>query len=119
LRRVQDVSGPWSRSPKATPPKRPSPRRPASRSTVRRRARGRRWRVPRALRWLAIGVGALALLPPMSDFLLGLRPVVSGCRVVHVVDGDTVDFSCPGEGVIRARITGFDAPELYSPQCAG
>jgi endonuclease YncB( thermonuclease family) len=64
------------------------------------------------LRWLVIGLGALALLPPLSDFLLGLRPVVSGCRVVHVVDGDTVDFSCPGEGVIRARITGFDAPEL-------
>jgi len=71
------------------------------------------------LRWLAIGLGALVLLPPLSDFLLGLRPVVSGCRVVHVVDGDTVDFNCPGEGVIRARITGFDAPELYSPQCAG
>ncbi len=52
-----------------------------------------------------------------SDVLLGLRPITDGCRVVYVVDGDTVDFNCPGEGLIRARITGFDAPELYSPQC--
>lgn len=84
---------------------------------MRRQAR-RRWRFGRGLRWLAIGVGALALLPPASDALLGMRPAVSGCRVVHVVDGDTVDFHCPDEGVIRARIVGFDTPELYSPQCA-
>ena len=81
----------------------------------------------------------LAALPPLFDYLAGMRPQVEvavvrgprpsgdaasktfqqpqGCRVAHVVDGDTVDFRCPGEGIIRARLTGFDAPELYSPQC--
>ena len=58
------------------------------------------------------------LLPQVSDVLLGLRPVTDGCRVLYVVDGDTVDFTCPSEGLIRTRVTGFDAPELYSPQCA-
>jgi micrococcal nuclease len=58
------------------------------------------------------------VLPPVSDLLAGLRPVTDGCRVVHVVDGDTLDLRCPGQGVIRARVTGFDAPELYSPRCA-
>jgi endonuclease YncB( thermonuclease family) len=85
---------------------------------VRRRV-GRRWRFGRTLRWLAIGAGALVLIPQVSDVALGLRPVTNGCRVAYVVDGDTVDFNCPGEGLMRARITGFDAPELYSPQCAG
>ena len=70
------------------------------------------------MRWFGIGIGAVAVLAQGSDVLLGLRPVTDGCRVVYVVDGDTVDFSCPGEGLIRARVTGFDAPELYSPQCA-
>ncbi len=37
---------------------------------------------------------------------------------MHVVDGDTVDLLCPGGELTRVRITGFDAPELYSPQCA-
>ena len=115
------MSGPWSRSAAARPARRPAPRRAAPRSaprSVRRRPR-RAWRLGRRLRWLAIGAGALALLVQGSDVVLGLRPVTDGCRVVYVVDGDTVDFSCPGEGVMRARITGFDAPELYSPQCAG
>lgn len=58
------------------------------------------------------------MIPQISDVVLGLRPVTDGCRVVYVVDGDTVDFNCPGHGHVRARITGFDAPELYSPQCA-
>lgn len=60
----------------------------------------------------------MVLLPPASDALLGLRRTVEGCRVVHVVDGDTVDLLCPGGELTRVRVTGFDAPELYSPQCA-
>jgi micrococcal nuclease len=81
----------------------------------------------------------LAALPPLFDYLAGMRPKLEdevvrgprpsgkaarksfhqpqGCRVAHVVDGDTVDFRCRGAGIIRARLTGFDAPELYSPQC--
>jgi endonuclease YncB( thermonuclease family) len=40
-----------------------------------------------------------------------------GCRVTRVVDGDTVDVACPGRAVERARIVGYDAPELFSPGC--
>jgi len=42
----------------------------------------------------------------------------TGCRVVSVTDGDTVRLFCPGKGVFAARLTGFDAPEFFSPGCA-
>ncbi|MBF9060808.1 hypothetical protein HKCCSP123_16625, partial [Rhodobacterales bacterium HKCCSP123] len=48
-------------------------------------------------------------------------PVASAapaCRVVNVVDGDTVDMTCPGEGRFRARLTGYDTPESFEPRCA-
>jgi hypothetical protein len=39
------------------------------------------------------------------------------CRLARVIDGDTVDLDCPGQGVVRARLTGFDTPEAFSPGC--
>jgi len=39
------------------------------------------------------------------------------CSVTRVVDGDTVDLSCPGEGRFRARLMGFDTPETYRARC--
>lgn len=39
------------------------------------------------------------------------------CSVTRVIDGDTVDLSCPGEGRFRARLTGFDTPETFEPGC--
>lgn len=61
------------------------------------------------------------VLPIAHDLSLGaMRPMDSNmgvtCRVVNVVDGDTVDFFC-GLVRYRARLTGYDAPELFSPQC--
>ncbi|MCU4652901.1 thermonuclease family protein [Roseibacterium sp. SDUM158016] len=41
----------------------------------------------------------------------------SACRILSVVDGDTVDMSCPGTGTFRARLTGFDTPETVDPGC--
>jgi endonuclease YncB( thermonuclease family) len=64
-----------------------------------------------------LGIAVVAL-PPVADAVLGLRAAHADCRVVHVVDGDTVDFHCPGEGFVRTRLVGFDAPELFSPGCA-
>ncbi len=46
-----------------------------------------------------------------------MRPMRPDCRVVRVLDGDTVDLSCPGQGELRARIVGYDSPELFSPRC--
>ena len=41
----------------------------------------------------------------------------TGCRVTYVADGDTVHLSCPGTGEVKARLLGFDTPEVYSPGC--
>jgi micrococcal nuclease len=38
------------------------------------------------------------------------------CWVSYVVDGDTVHLNC-GAGEIKARLLGFDTPEVYSPGC--
>jgi micrococcal nuclease len=63
-------------------------------------------------------VAALGLiLPSVADLLIGLRPAEADCRVVQVVDGDTVDFRCPDRGLTRVRLDGYDAPELFSPGC--
>lgn len=40
------------------------------------------------------------------------------CVVARVVDGDTVDLDCLGEGRFRARLTGYDTPETHNPRCA-
>jgi endonuclease YncB( thermonuclease family) len=62
--------------------------------------------------------GGFAVFAPMVDDLRSdMRVMRRDCSVVRVIDGDTVDLSCPGRGTERARITGYDAPELYSPGC--
>ncbi len=48
--------------------------------------------------------------------------MVTGCKVIRVVDGDTVELGCPdavwpGGRADAARIVGYDSPELFSPQC--
>lgn len=46
-----------------------------------------------------------------------LRTMEGGCEVARVVDGDTVRLVCDGRRAERVRLIGFDAPELFSPQC--
>ena len=48
----------------------------------------------------------------------GLLKPHLGCAVLLVVDGDTVKLLCPGEGIRRARLLGFDTPEITDPGCA-
>lgn len=89
-------------------------RRPTRWSRHRRRRRGYRLLVKLA----TVGLIALAGLPQVADAISGWRTApTEGCRVVSVIDGDTVSLWCPGTGAERARLTGFDAPELFSPQC--
>ncbi len=70
---------------------------------------------------LVAGLG-LVVLPYGTDVVnAALKPVASEggtCRVLVVLDGDTVKLACPGTGVETARLMGFDAPEKYSPRCA-
>lgn len=71
---------------------------------------------------IVAAAGTLLILPYAADALAGLaRPgeAGAGCRVVQVVDGDTVGLWCPVRGYERARLLGFDTPELFSPSCVG
>ncbi|MFC3615263.1 thermonuclease family protein [Lutimaribacter marinistellae] len=65
----------------------------------------------------AVLLMALQLLPDAAIAVVQ-RPEPSSCRVVSVVDGDTVRIWCPAKGLERARLTGFDTPEVFSPKCA-
>ncbi|MGB3317183.1 MAG: thermonuclease family protein [Albidovulum sp.] len=64
----------------------------------------------------------LVALPGIADGALSiLRPLKAeseSCRIYQVVDGDTVRMWCPDSGNVSARLTGFDTPELFSPQCS-
>lgn len=66
---------------------------------------------------------ALVAVPLIADGLLAVtRPIAAdtqNCRVLRVVDGDTVELWCATDGMHRARLAGFDAPELFSPRCMG
>lgn len=67
---------------------------------------------------LALGVILFlaGLLREPSHF--GLTAEAAGpCRVLQVVDGDTVTIACAGREAFRARLLGFDAPESYQPGC--
>lgn len=63
----------------------------------------------------------LVILPFGADgTIAGLRPARMGtdrCRILQVIDGDTIRLWC-GDTPVRARITGYDAPEVFSPGCA-
>ena len=78
---------------------------------------GREGYLPLDLRnWLPDGTAqpiraAIAVSPRMS----GGR---EDCRVARVIDGDTIDLACPGQGFLRTRLVGFDTPEVFSPGCA-
>ncbi len=89
---------------------------------------GGAWRAPprrrssRALPLRGIGyfvaaVGALLLIPAAVDTGRGALMPRSGCRLAHVIDGDTVALWCPGQGFVDARLLGFDTPEVFSPRC--
>lgn len=78
--------------------------------------------------WLAIvvvslSVAALISGPYIAGGLSGIDrtgpagpPEITTCRIVEVIDGDTVGMDCAGMP-FRARLTGFDTPELFSPGC--
>lgn len=81
-----------------------------------------RWRVRPGVVWFlafaGISGGHALLVPVVDDWRSGVRVMTRDCRVAGVVDGDTVDLACAGRGTMRARIVGYDAPELFSPRCA-
>ncbi len=65
---------------------------------------------------------ALLIVPSLADLVnAALKPVAGDggeCRILRVVDGDTLTLMCAEEGLESARLLGFDTPEKYSPKCA-
>jgi endonuclease YncB( thermonuclease family) len=50
-------------------------------------------------------------VPPIADYVNGAFKSKSRCSVSMVMDGDTFKMSCPDDGIVTARIMGYDAPE--------
>lgn len=70
----------------------------------------------------AVTVVGLIVLPLVADLVNAATKTVLAegggtCRILRVVDGDTVTLMCPEEGMESARLTGFDTPEKYAPKC--
>ena len=96
----------------------PGPRRrPAFRPYSRRGAPELKPALFWAAAFVLLGGGYGVLAPVVDDYRSSLRRMSSACFVEHVVDGDTVDLRCLDRGVLRARIVGYDSPELTSPAC--
>ena len=91
-------------------------------------------RVVRGLRRLAdprfylkavvgLALGGLVLVPTLADLVnAAMKTVASAqgpCRVIRVIDGDTLSLICPEDGMVSARLMGFDTPEKYAPHCLG
>jgi endonuclease YncB( thermonuclease family) len=60
---------------------------------------------------------ALVLVPALLDVANGWIKPHEGCRVLTVIDGDTVKLLCPAGGFQSGRLLGFDTPELKA-RCA-
>ena len=71
---------------------------------------------------LALSLALIIIALPLADAgltaALGLRTGIGDCRVLAVTDGDTVTLWCPPGAPRRARLVGFDTPEVFSPRCA-
>lgn len=65
----------------------------------------------RAFGWAVGLVVALFLFAPLGDPINGFVTPHVGCRIVTVMDGDTVKMICPRSGWRTGRILGFDTPE--------
>jgi endonuclease YncB( thermonuclease family) len=63
------------------------------------------------------GLVALVLGPSILDAANGAMKPHEGCRILAVVDGDTVRMLCPEAGLVAGRLLGFDTPELSPPRC--
>ncbi len=89
----------------------------AARIAARRRGRGPVSPGVRVGRIVFFGFIAVLVAVRIGDIGLGYAKPAFGCRVTGVIDGDTVHLVCSGQGAVRGRLLGFDAPEVYSPRC--
>lgn len=70
---------------------------------------------------IGLALAGLVIVPTVADLINAATRTAVGeagdCRIFRVVDGDTVSLICAGDGMISARLLGFDTPEKYSPGC--
>ena len=70
---------------------------------------------------LVFGLTVVVVIPAIWDGAITLlRPVAvsdGNCRILRVIDGDTLTMWCNDRGIRSVRLTGFDTPELTQPQC--
>ncbi len=70
---------------------------------------------------IGLGLVGFLILPMLADLVNAtMKPVQAAegpCRILRVVDGDTVTLMCPEAGVESARLVGLDTPEKFSPGC--
>jgi micrococcal nuclease len=68
-----------------------------------------------------LAVAGLILVPTLADLVNAAMKTASSdqgdCRIIRVIDGDTVSLICPEDGMESARLLGFDTPEKYAPKC--
>ncbi|MBL9051658.1 MAG: thermonuclease family protein [Tabrizicola sp.] len=72
---------------------------------------------------MGVGLLGLILVPSIADLVnMATKTAESDqgeCRILNVVDGDTLTLMCAASGLGRARILGYDTPEKYAPKCSG
>ncbi len=71
-----------------------------------------------AKQWLVGLLLVVLFLPVASDAANGFFKKHTDCRIVGIIDGDTVRAICPKSGYVSARIMGYDTPE-FNARCAG
>lgn len=75
-------------------------------------AKSRRRRVGGAKRW-SLALFLIVLLGlPVGDGINAMVKSYPACRVLSLVDGDTVKMYCPTTGMESGRLLGFDTPEF-------
>lgn len=70
---------------------------------------------------IVLAAGGLVIVPTLADLVNAAMKTADSdqgtCRIIRVVDGDTVSLICPEDGMVSARLQGLDTPEKYAPGC--
>lgn len=77
--------------------------------------------------WLRTALGlamlGLVIVPALADLVNAVTKTAQSdegsCRILNVIDGDTVTLMCGESGIGRAQIQGYDTPQTYAPHCMG
>lgn len=85
--------------------------------TKKRRRLGPRHYLRGAMAVSLVSLVGLQLGPDVANYTMSPAHA-GGCRVASIVDGDTLKLHCKHRGLLRARLVGFDTPEVFSPKCA-